>query len=61
MPYNNENIDFDYAIYPVDKANIASRKIAESLGGMVIKERRVKTMRGSYLDEVVYKIPKTES
>ena len=56
-----ENIDFDYAIYPVDKANIASRKIAESLGGMVIKERRVKTMRGSYLDEVVYKIPKTES
>ena len=56
-----ENIDFDYAIYPVDKANIASRKTAESLGGMVIKERRIKTMRGSYLDEVVYKIPKTES
>ena len=56
-----ENIDFDYAIYPVDKANIASRKIAESLGGMVIKERKVKTMRGRYLDEVVYKIPKTES
>ncbi|MDP7674519.1 MAG: GNAT family N-acetyltransferase [Dehalococcoidia bacterium] len=56
-----ENIDFDYAIYPVDKANIASRKIAESLGGMVIKERIVKTMRESYLDEVVYKIPKTDS
>jgi hypothetical protein len=34
---------------------------AESLGGMVIKERIVKTMRESYLDEVVYKIPKTDS
>ena len=34
-----ENIDFDYAIYPVDTANIASRKIAESLGGVVIKEK----------------------
>ena len=34
-----ENIDFDYAIYPVDKGNIASRKTAESLGGGVIKDK----------------------
>ena len=56
-----ENIDFDYAIYPVDKANIASRKIAESLEGIMIEERIVKTMRDSYLDEVVYKIPRIVS
>jgi ribosomal-protein-alanine N-acetyltransferase len=51
-----ENIDFDYAIYPVDKANIASRKIPEALGGTIFKEKKVKTMSGSYLNEVVYKI-----
>jgi ribosomal-protein-alanine N-acetyltransferase len=52
-----EHIDFEYAIYPVDKANIASRKIPESLGGTIFEEKKVRTMNGSYLDEVVYKIP----
>jgi len=51
------HIDFDYAIYPVDKANVACRKIPEALGGTIVTERKVKTMSGSYLDEVVYKIP----
>jgi len=51
-----ENIDFDYVIYPVDKANIASRKIPESLGGVVFEEKMVPTMHGTVLDEVVYKI-----
>ena len=50
------NIDFDYVIYPVDKANVASRKIPESLGGIVYGKKIVKTMNGTYLDEVVYKI-----
>ncbi len=52
-----ENIDFDYAIYPVDKANIASRKIPEALGGTIFDEKRAKNMSGNYLDEVIYKIP----
>ncbi len=52
-----ENIDFDYAIYPVDKANIASRKIPESLGGIIFDERIVKSLSGYLLDEVLYKIP----
>ncbi len=52
-----ENIDFDYAIYPVDKANVASRKIPEALGGTIFDEKRAKTMSGNYLDEVIYKIP----
>ena len=51
-----KNIDFDYAIYPVDKANIASRKIPEALGGVVFNENKKKTMNGGCLDEVVYKI-----
>ena len=51
-----ENIDFDYIMYPVDKANIASRKIPESLGGIIFEEKRVRTMSGGFLDEVVYKI-----
>lgn len=55
-----ENIDFEYAIYPVDRANIPSRKIPESMGGVVIEEKMVKTMRDDVLDELVYKImPKT--
>ena len=51
-----KHIYFDYAIYPVDKANIKSRKIAEALNGSIFEEKKVKTMRGSYLNEVVYKI-----
>jgi len=51
-----EHIDFDYAIYPVDKANAPSRKIAESLGGSIFEEKKMKTISGRYLDEVVYRI-----
>ncbi|MFC2084067.1 GNAT family N-acetyltransferase, partial [Bacteroidota bacterium] len=51
-----EHIDLDYVIYPVDKSNIASRKIPESLGGTIFEEKKTKTMSGGYLDEVVYKI-----
>lgn len=51
-----ESINFDYFIYPVDRANIASRKIPESLGGIVFEEKMVPTMHGTNLDAVVYKI-----
>ena len=50
------NIDLDYFIYPVDRRNIASSKIPESLGGEVIEELKVKTPTGKILDKVVYKI-----
>jgi len=53
-----ENIEFDYLIYPVDKKNIPSRKIPESLGGTIFREEIVKTMNNTYLDEVIYKISK---
>ena len=52
-----EHIDFDYAIYPVDKDNIPSRKIPESLGATVFEKKTVTTMSGGSLDEVVYRIP----
>lgn len=51
-----EHIDFDYAIYPVDRANVASRKIPETLGGIIIEEKQVPTLRGTTLDELVFKI-----
>ncbi len=51
-----EHIEFDYAIYPVDKANLASRKIPEFLGGIIYDKKIVKTMNGNHLDEVIYKM-----
>lgn len=50
-------MDFDDLIYPVDRANLASRKIPESLGGTIFAEKQVETMSGGMLDEVVYQIP----
>jgi [ribosomal protein S5]-alanine N-acetyltransferase len=43
-------------IYPVDRQNNPSRNIAESLGGVVTAEKKVLTQRGTWLDEVVYRI-----
>jgi len=51
-----EHLDLDYLIYPVDRANLPSRLIAESLGGKIFEKKQVKTARGGYLDEVKYKI-----
>ena len=55
-----KNVDFEYLRYPVDRANIPSRKIADSLGGIIYEENRVETMSGGILDEVVYKITEEE-
>ncbi|NJK47368.1 GNAT family N-acetyltransferase [Candidatus Gracilibacteria bacterium] len=54
--WSRKNIDLDYFIYPVDRRNITSRKIPESLGGKIIEEFTVETLTGKFLDEVVYKI-----
>lgn len=53
----DENVDYDYLIYPVVKINIPSRKIAESLGGKVVSEEIKETPWGKKLDEVIYHIP----
>lgn len=54
-----QNIGFDYLVYPVDRANFASRRIPESLGGAIFKERKAKRMNGEFLDEVVYRISRS--
>lgn len=51
-----KNIDLDYVVYPVDRMNVPSRKIPESLGGIIVHEKMVPTMRDGFLDEIVYKI-----
>ncbi|MBP9732101.1 MAG: GNAT family N-acetyltransferase [Candidatus Magasanikbacteria bacterium] len=52
------NLDYEYLTYPVDKRNIASRKIPESLGGVVKREFTQTGMGGQELDEVEYHIYK---
>ncbi len=54
--YADENIKHKYLTYPVDKRNIASRKIAESLGGVVEAEYQKTNLSGKVLDEVEYRI-----
>jgi RimJ/RimL family protein N-acetyltransferase len=44
------------ARYPVDKRNISSRKIPESLNGVIIKEFKNVNMSNFELDEVEYEI-----
>ncbi len=53
-----KNLDYDYLRYPVDKQNIPSRKIPESLGGVIKKEYKRKNESGKTLDEVEYWIYK---
>lgn len=55
----DKNLDFDYLIYPVDKDNIPSRKIAESLDGQVQSEGTRTFPSGKVLNEVTYHIPRT--
>jgi RimJ/RimL family protein N-acetyltransferase len=53
----DENLKYEYARYPVAKANVGSRKIAESLGGIVAREFIGKNGRGTPMEEVEYHIP----
>jgi len=52
----DEHIAYTYIKYPVDKKNIPSRRIAESLGGVVEDEYKKPNMSGNVLDEVEYRI-----
>jgi [ribosomal protein S5]-alanine N-acetyltransferase len=56
VAWTKENIDIDYFIYPVDRRNIPSRKIPESLGGKIIEEFENTTSTGKFLDMLVYRI-----
>lgn len=54
--WSRENLIYDYLVYPCDKDNIPSRKIAEQLNGKIFRTGKVKSMSGITLNEVAYKI-----
>jgi ribosomal-protein-alanine N-acetyltransferase len=54
--WTRNNIDINFMIYPCDKDNIASRKVAEHLNGFIFHEGKTETMSGNILNEVAYKI-----
>ena len=51
-----DNLDFDYLKYPVDRGNIPSRRIPESLGGRVESEYELVNESGRVLDLLEYRI-----
>lgn len=51
-----KNLNYEYLEYPVDRKNVPSRKIAESLGGTIAREFKKKNMAGNILDTVEYRI-----
>lgn len=57
----DQHLRAEYYVYPADKRNISSRKIAESLGGVIVKEFSETNMSGNILDEVEYHIPVTKN
>ena len=57
VQYASENLMVDGFMYPVDRRNMPSRKIPESLGGSIVDEIKVMSMSGRELDQVVYRIP----
>lgn len=54
----DKHINYEYITYPVDKRNVPSRKIAESLGGIIEDTYTKKNNSGNILDVVEYRIHK---
>ena len=52
----DENLEYEYLLYPVAGENIASKKIAESMGGKIEREYDVKNMSGNSLHLIEYRI-----
>lgn len=54
----DEHLDYEYLRYPVDRANIASRKIPEALEGEFFREYNQVNLSGNILHLVEYRIYK---
>lgn len=54
----DNNLEYEYLLYPVAKENIASRKIPESMGGKVVREFIGKKENGEDMEELEYRIYK---
>ena len=50
------NLNYEYCSYPVERTNIASRKIPEALGGKVAREFDKVNMSGNILHMLEYRI-----
>jgi|GEM_PF-126375 len=55
-----DHLDCEYLVYPVDRNNIASRQIAEALGGTIARVYTRPTQRQTQLQAVEYRIPKSD-
>ncbi len=51
-----DNLEYEYLNYPVDKRNAASRKVAESIGGVASVEYDTETPRGYVLHTIEYRV-----
>ena len=54
IEWAHKNLKFNHLVYPVDKRNIASRKIPEKNNGKIMKETKMVGMAGNELDNYVY-------
>jgi [ribosomal protein S5]-alanine N-acetyltransferase len=52
----DRNLNYKYFIYPVDKRNIPSRKIPESLGGKVVREYEKMNLSNTLLHILEYRV-----
>lgn len=52
----DHHLRYIYLTYPVDRDNIPSRKIPESLGGEIYEEALCPTHDGRFLDVLIYRI-----
>lgn len=52
----DENVSYEYLIYPVAEANIPSRKIPESLGGVLVSSEEKANQAGLIHKSVTYHI-----
>jgi [ribosomal protein S5]-alanine N-acetyltransferase len=52
----DRHLNYQYFVYPVDKRNIPSRKIPESLGGKVVREYEKKNLSDTLLYMLEYRV-----
>lgn len=52
----DQNLNYEYIIYPVDKNNFASRRIPEFLGGKITREYKEVGQAGQQLNMLEYRI-----
>jgi len=58
IAWARERLDFERLRYPVARANVASRRVAEANGGAIAGERMTVNQAGAEFDEVEYWIPR---